>query len=133
MRGDERDSRDLELVGALLSSTTVREAAAAVGVSEATLYRRMRVPEFRALIRESRRRAFGHALSRLQVASESAVRTLEDLMESKEAPAGVRIRAATVVLRLASSSALEDLELAQDRDELLESYAAARPVQEDPD
>ena len=93
---------DLGLVSALMATGTVREAAEKAGVSEATVYRRLRQPAFRKRLREARSLAFAQALGRLQAATGDAVDTLVDVMADKEAPAASRVRAARAVLELAS-------------------------------
>ncbi len=93
-------SGDAELVAALLSNSTVRGAAEAAGVSEATLYRRLRDSAFRKELREQRLRVYSHALQRLQVAAEGAVDVLEEVMLDKRAPLSARIKCAVHVLEL---------------------------------
>ena len=104
-RGEVRtiaqETEDLKLITALLSSTTVRAAAEAAGVSESTVYRRLRESGFRKLLKEQRLRVYGHALSRLQIAAEEAVSTLIEVMQDKGAPEQARIKAAVSILEMA--------------------------------
>lgn len=125
-------AEDLELVAALLTTPTIRAAASAAGISESTLYRRLRDPEFRALTKEARYRAFSHALSRLQAATGAAVFALTQILDDPEAPANARVRAATTVLELAARDLEpEHLEERLERDtrarEAAERQAAAAP------
>ena len=83
---------------ALLSHPSQKEAAAAAGVSEATLWRYMRDDTFSGRLREIRREAVGHAALRLQRASSDAVTVLHDLMLKQDAPASARTTAARTVL-----------------------------------
>ncbi len=92
---------DAELVAALLSNATVRGAAEAAGVSESTVYRRLRDAGFRRELKEQRLRVYSHALQRLQVAAEGAVDVLEEVMRDKRAPLSARIKCAVNVLELA--------------------------------
>ena len=85
-----------------MSNTTVRGAAQAASVSESTLFRRLREPGFRKLLKEQRLRVFGHALSRLQMAAEEAVGTLVEVMRDEGAAEQARIKAAACILELAS-------------------------------
>jgi AcrR family transcriptional regulator len=62
-------SEDQELVAALLSNATMRGAAEAAGVSESTVYRRLRDAGFLRELKE-RLRVYSHALQRLHVAAE---------------------------------------------------------------
>jgi DNA-binding Lrp family transcriptional regulator len=117
-------TEDLKIVTALLSSTTVRAAAEAVGVSESTVYRRLRDPGFRRLLKEQRLRVYGHALSRLQMATEEAVGTLVEVMQDKEAPEQARIKAAVSILELADKGTqpeMVDRKLADPTEDILES------------
>ncbi len=97
----EENPEDLKLVTALLTNASVRGAAEVAGVSESTMYRKLREGGFRRQLKEHRLRVFSHALARLQVAAEEAVSTLESLMVDVEAPPAIRIRAAVGVLELA--------------------------------
>lgn len=94
-------TEDLELIAALLSRPTIRDAAAAAGVSESTVYRRLRDSGFRRELKEQRLRVYSHALQRLQVAAEGAVDVLEDVMRDAKAPLSARIKCAVHVLERA--------------------------------
>ncbi len=82
------------LFGALL-------AAEAAGVSESTVYRRLRDSNFRQELKEQRLRVYSHALQRLQVATEGAAEVLEEVMRDKSAPLSARVKCAVHVLELA--------------------------------
>ncbi len=113
-------AEDSELVAALLSSATIRCAAEVAGVSEATLYRRLRDPGFRGELKEQRLRVYSHSLQRLQVAAEDAVEVLEGAMRDGDAPLSARVKCAAHVLELAAKAQPEmvDYKL-QDADERL--------------
>jgi uncharacterized protein (UPF0147 family) len=98
---DATAAEDLELIAALLSSQTIREASVSAGVSEATVYRRLRDAAFRKELKEQRLRVYSHALQRLQVAAEGAVAVLEEVMRDKKAPLSARIKCAVHVLERA--------------------------------
>ena len=98
---ETQETEDLKLITALLSSTTVRAAADIAGLSESTVYRRLRESSFRKLLKEQRLRVYGHALSRLQMGTEEAVSTLIEVMKDKRAPQQARIKAAVSILELA--------------------------------
>jgi AcrR family transcriptional regulator len=97
----EASPEDLELIAALLSHPTMRGAAEVAGVSESTVYRRLRDSGFRRELKEQRLRVYSHALQRLQVAAEGAVEVLEEVMRDKRAPLSARIKCAVHVLSLA--------------------------------
>ena len=111
-QGARKGRRTDELILALMQNTTIERAAAAAGVSEVTLWRRMREPEFQDQYRQARREAFAHSVVRLQHASSAAVSTLLRVMTDPAAPAHSRVRAADSVLdRSLQAMELEDLEV----------------------
>ena len=102
-----RIKRQDQYIVALLEQPTLQKAAAAVGVSDVTLWRCLKQPEFADAFRKARRDAFSQSVARLQHASSAAVGTLLRVMTDKEAPASSRVRAAEVVL----STAFKGIEL----------------------
>jgi hypothetical protein len=83
-------------IAALLTAPTHAAAAAAAGVGEATLYRWLKLPEFRWAFRNARRRLVDDAVVRLQAATGRAVDALERNLTAGQ-PA-VQVRAAVAVL-----------------------------------
>jgi hypothetical protein len=106
--GESRKDRAIE---ALLKYGTKEKAAQEVGIHPATLWRWQKDPKFQQALRERRREAFSQTVSRLQLASTTAVDTLLAIMADQEAPAGSRVRAAQCVVELSHRSLeLQDLE-----------------------
>jgi len=104
-------SRQDRIILALLEHPTFEKAAAAVGISDVTLWRQSKKPEFQEAYRKARREAFAQSLARLQHASSAAVGTLLRIMTDREAPAASRVRAADSVLAHAAKAIeLEDIE-----------------------
>lgn len=110
-------------VVALLSSPTIRKAARQAGVHERTLRQWLATDEaFNAVYASARRAAFQNAMDRVQVATATAVETLEDLLRSKQ-PSAVRLGAARTLIELglhrhdseAIMRKLQELEAAQRR------------------
>jgi len=100
-----------QFILALLEHPTLEKAAAAVGVSDVTLWRCLKKPEFAEAYRSARREAFSQSIARLQHASNAAVGTLLRIMTDREAPAASRVRAADVVLQTAFRGIeIEDIE-----------------------
>ncbi len=103
--------RQDQYIVALLENPTLQKAAAAVGVSDVTLWRWLKQPEFAEAYRNARREAFSQSVARLQHASNAAVGTLLRVMTDKEASASSRVRAAEVVLTTAFRGIeIEDIE-----------------------
>ena len=109
---------------ALLTRPTMKEAAAAAGVSETTLWRYMKDPAFSGELREARRLAYDHTIARLQRDSGDAVTVLRGLMMKEDAPAAARVSAARTLLDYADRFAeVDDL---RGRLEELEDYLRAK-------
>jgi hypothetical protein len=107
MRGKRQD----QFIVALLEHPTLDKAAAALGVSDVTLWRTLKKPEFAEAFRKARREAFSQSIARLQHASNAAVGTLLRVMTDREAPAASRVRAADVELQTAlRGMEIEDIE-----------------------
>ena len=103
--------RQEQYIVALLENPTLQKAAAAVGVSDVTLWRCLKQPEVAEAYRNARREAFSQSVARLQHASNAAVGTLLRVMTDKEASASSRVRAAEVVLTTAFRGIeIEDIE-----------------------
>ena len=94
-----RKDNDDRIILALLSAPTVREAAAAAGVSERTVYARLKEPAFNQRLAEARREMWrGHAVA-LQAKLGGAIETIAEIMESENAPSQVRLNAAESIVR----------------------------------
>lgn len=95
---------------ALLTSSTLSEAAKAAGIGEATLWRWLQLPDFQEAYREARRQAVNQAITRLQQATGEAVETLRNIARDDEAKDSARVTAAKVILEMAFKAVeLEDL------------------------
>ena len=107
-----RIGRQDQFIVALLEHPTLEKAATSLGVSEVTLWRSLKKPEFAEAYRQARREAFSQSVARLQHASNAAVGTLLRVMTDREAPAASRVRAADVVLQTAlRGMEIEDIEV----------------------
>jgi hypothetical protein len=95
---------------ALLEHASVQKAAAAVNISDVTLWRWMQQEEFQRRLRTARRQAYAQSIGRLQQSSAVAVNTLLRVMTDSSAPAASRVRAARAVLKHAAwAIEIEDL------------------------
>jgi hypothetical protein len=93
--------KQAQAIAALLSSPSNAEAAAAVGISDTTLWRWQNDPDFQRAYRAARRRAVDGSVARLQALTDDAVATIRDVMESEGTPPAQRVSAARVVLEQA--------------------------------
>lgn len=93
------DAGDMVLAMALASGKTWREAAAEVGVGVSTVTRRMREPNFRALILTLRRSAVEQAAGLLAKSMADAATQL-GLIATDGVDEGNRLRAAVSLLQL---------------------------------
>lgn len=119
--GTKLPKKKHEAVIALLEHRTVKEAAQAVGIGEATLFRWLQVPEFQDAYRGGKRQIVNHAISRLQQATAEAVETLREIMKDNDKPPSPRVTAAKTILDMAVKAVeIEDI---QSRLEVLERIA----------
>src|SRR5262245_36736735 len=91
-----RASADEPLALALATGATVEGAAAAAGVSVGTVYRRLRLPEFRALVQARREQLLGQAAGKLAGGGGKAADVLVGLLDSGNEK--VKLNAARAVL-----------------------------------
>jgi len=104
---------------ALLSSGTLKEAAAECRVNESTVFRTMQLPQFQSAYRAARRQSVEAAIAKLQAGCFVAVRVLLEVAEDKQASSSARVAAAKTIL----DQSVDGLELTdlQERVERLEA------------
>ena len=94
----------------LLSSPTKREAARRLGISEGTLYRRLRDPEIKEAYRRARMDSLAETTASLQVASFEAAAALRSLATDVTVNPHVRLGACRAILDLAyRATEIEDV------------------------
>jgi hypothetical protein len=98
--GQKLTANQEALVAALLTEPTYAAAATKAGVSEATLYRWLKLPDFRTAYRRARRELVEGAVGRIQAATGQAVDTLVSVARDG-AKDGDRVRASVALLDLA--------------------------------
>jgi len=98
MTAGDRKNGGAALVVALARGDTVADAATVAGVSEATVYRRLREPAFRRQVDDVRADMIRQAVARLSAASTEAADTLRALLASEMDFA--RLAAARSILEL---------------------------------
>lgn len=116
MKGNGNQTADLltakqaRAVLAMLEHPTLKDAAAAVGVGETTLWRWSQNSEFKTAYMDARREAVRQSIAHLQNATGEAVTCLRDVMKSAKASDAAKVSAARAVLEMAMKSVeLEDL------------------------
>lgn len=124
--GEKLSRKQESAIAALLSTSTIKEAATACGVAEVTLWRWLQLPDFAREYRAARRQVVERAITELQSACTDAVDTLKRNLHCEQA--SVEIRAAQIILEQAVKGVeLIDLQERVDRLEaLLESQAKGR-------
>lgn len=119
---DKLTAKQQKAITALMSSSTIGAAAAAVGVNERTIYTWLADTAFSAAYRAARREATQQAIARLQQVSSPAAERLEYLLTCGK-PA-IELGAARSILEFAIKAVeLEDL---QQRLTALEAAYAAK-------
>jgi len=94
--GEKLTRKQDQAIGALLTEQTIAAAADQVGVSEPTLRRWLKLPDFLAAYREARREVMEKAMAQMQQASWAASTTLIKLLGANNE--STRLRAAIALL-----------------------------------
>ncbi len=89
---------DEEIIAALLSSGTVREAASVAGLPIRTLYDRMNAPDFQIMYREARAEILRAAVHNMNAQIQEAVNTIAGIMTNEEINPATRLNAAQTLL-----------------------------------
>lgn len=95
-----------EIIAALLQSGTIREAAAAAGISPRTIYDRMESGDFRAEYMAARTDIIRAAVFSINRKLAAAVDTVSEVMTDKENNAAVRLQAANIIINNAAKFSL---------------------------
>jgi hypothetical protein len=89
----------VQALAALLTEKDVKTAAAKAGCGETTLHRWLREDaDFKAALHAAEAQLIDTAVRRLAVVAGDALDVLTTIMKNKRTAAGVRVRAATVVM-----------------------------------
>lgn len=91
---------DNQLISALLSSATIKQASDEVGLSEQSVYSRLRKPDFRKKLQNARTTQFQVISSKLEDANFKALDTLINILDDSEVSAGIKVRASQTLLDL---------------------------------
>jgi hypothetical protein len=104
---------------ALLAEPTLKAAAASAGISETTLWRWLREPNFKVAYQRARQEALGRATTRLAALVEVAVEALGEIVADRTVSPNVRVSAASRIVEYALKAA--EIEEVQARLEKLEA------------
>lgn len=91
---------DSALISALLSCPTIKLASELVGLSEQSVYSRLRKPDFRAQLQNARDNQFQVISSKLEDANFKALDTLINILDDSEVSAGIKVKASQTLLDL---------------------------------
>jgi hypothetical protein len=86
---------------ALLQSPSISSAAKSLKVGEVTLYRWLGRPDFKEAFDCARRQLVDQAITKIQESTESAAKSLREIMEDPENPASARVTAARTIFEMA--------------------------------
>ena len=89
---------DEEIIAALLTSGTIKAAAAAVGLSQRAIYDRMADGEFQVLYKAAKTDVLRQALHKLNAHTAAAIDTIAEVMYCEENNPATRLQAAQTLL-----------------------------------
>lgn len=97
----EKAISDEQIIAALLNSGTIKQAAAAAGISERTIYDRMNAGEFQALYKAAKADLIRAAVFSINGNLQEAINTVAEIMTDKETNPATRLQAAQTILNTA--------------------------------
>lgn len=89
---------DEEIIAALLTSGTIKAAAAQAGLSQRAIYDRMTDREFNAKYSAAKSDIMREAVNRINDKLTKAIDTIAEIMENKETAAATRLQAAQAII-----------------------------------
>jgi len=98
-------SNDEQIIAALLQHGTIKEAAAAAGVTPRTIYNRMNDRAFRAQYEAAKNDMLRTAYIRINAKLTAAIDTTAEIMQNPENNAAVRLQAAQTIITNAAKFA----------------------------
>lgn len=93
---------DEQIIAALLNAGTIREAAAAVGLSERAIYDRMNGGEFQALYKAAKVDIVRGAVFALNNKLQTAINTVAEIMSDYDTNPATRLQAAQTIINSAA-------------------------------
>lgn len=92
------NSKQEQILQALLTSSTVREASRSSGIPEATIYKYLKKPEFKRLYKEQKAELINQATGYLQSITAQAVETIKEIADDTEINPQTRLTACRSIL-----------------------------------
>ena len=89
---------DEEIIAALISTGTIREAARTAGISERALYERMKSGDFQARHKSAKADTTRAAVNALNGRIQAAIDTIAEIMEAQDINPATRLQAAQTIL-----------------------------------
>lgn len=96
-----KNSKEAQAIAALVSHSTVRQAAVASGIPERTLWRLLERPDFSERLEQEKEKLISTASDSLKGKLNAATTALADVMESEATPPQAKIAAAKTILEYA--------------------------------
>lgn len=90
---------DEQIIAAILSCSTNKQAAETCGLSEKQFYTRLSRPELKSKLAEARTRLLESATSAIQARIGEAVEVMSNIMLNSETTAQTRLNAADAIIR----------------------------------
>ena len=89
---------DEKIIVALMTHRTIREAAESIGITDRTIYARMRNVEFEQAYKCARTDLLRASVAEIGTRVQDALTVISDIMHSEDASAQVRLNAASMLL-----------------------------------
>ena len=118
---------DEQIIAALFSCGSNRDAAAALGVSQKALYERLKKPDFKSKLAQAKADILQAATNRAESRLNAAIDTMDEIMRNEENPVSVRLSASDAIIR----QTLKLIELVDVTKRLDEVEAAIKEAAED--
>lgn len=100
-----KKATDEQIAAALLECGTIKQAAAACGISERAIYDRMNTNDFQSIYKAAKADIIRAAVFNLNSRLQAAVDTIAEIMADKEARPATRLQAAQMILTHAGRAA----------------------------
>ena len=96
---------DEEIIAAILQHGTIKEAAAAAGISTRAIYDRMENREFRSLYMKAKDDIFRQAVFSVNRKLSQAIDVIAEIMENPDNNPAIRLQAAQIIIKNAGQFA----------------------------